>query len=72
MLERLIDHAARPDVAYGHRASMLQDVEARRPTEIGYLNGGIVRFGRENGVPTPLNEAVVALIKGVEAGWTAS
>ncbi len=28
--EDLIDHAARPDVAYGHKASMLQDVEARR------------------------------------------
>jgi 2-dehydropantoate 2-reductase len=49
---------------------MLQDVEARRPTEIDYLNGGIVRFGREQGVPTPLNEAVTALIKGLEASWT--
>jgi 2-dehydropantoate 2-reductase len=28
--EELIDHAARPDVAYDHKASMLQDVEARR------------------------------------------
>ena len=32
---------------------MLQDVEARRLTEIDYLNGGISRFGREHGVPTP-------------------
>jgi hypothetical protein len=32
---------------------MLQDVEARRPTEVDYLNGGIARFGRELGVPTP-------------------
>jgi len=68
--EELIDHAARPDVAYDHKASMLQDVEARRPTEIDYLNGGIVRFGLEQGVPTPLNEAVTALIKGLEASWT--
>jgi 2-dehydropantoate 2-reductase len=67
--EELIDHAARPDVAHGHKASMLQDVEARRPTEIDYLNGGIARFGRELGVPTPLNDAVTALIKGVEASW---
>jgi len=67
--EELIDHAARPDVAYGHKASMLQDVEARRPTEIDYLNGGIARFGRELGVPTPLHDAVTALIKGVEASW---
>jgi 2-dehydropantoate 2-reductase len=67
--EELIDHAAKPEVAYDHKASMLQDVEARRQTEIDYLNGGIVRFGREHGVPTPLNEAAVALIKGMEASW---
>jgi 2-dehydropantoate 2-reductase len=67
--EELIDHAARPDVAYDHKASMLQDVEARRPTEIDYLNGGIARFGREQGVPTPLNDAVTALIKGLETSW---
>jgi 2-dehydropantoate 2-reductase len=51
---------------------MLQDVEARRQTEVEYLNGGIVRFGREHGVATPLNEAVVALIEGMEASWTQS
>jgi 2-dehydropantoate 2-reductase len=67
--EELIDHAARPDVAYGHKASMLQDVEARRPTEVDYLNGGIARFGRELGVPTPLHDTITALIKGVEASW---
>jgi 2-dehydropantoate 2-reductase len=67
--EDLIDHAAKPDVAYDHKASMLQDLEARRQTEVDYLSGGIVRFGREHGVPTPLNEAVVALIKGVEHSW---
>jgi 2-dehydropantoate 2-reductase len=67
--EELIDHAARPEVAYDHKASMLQDVEARRETEIDYLNGGIVRFGREHGVPTPLNEAILALVKGLERSW---
>jgi len=67
--ETLIDYAARPDVAYDHKASMLQDVEARRETEIDFLNGGVVRFGREHGVPTPLNEAVTALIKGTERAW---
>jgi 2-dehydropantoate 2-reductase len=67
--EALIDHAAKPEVAYGHKASMLQDIEARRTTEVDYLNGGIVRFGREHGVPTPLNEAIWALVKGVEQSW---
>jgi 2-dehydropantoate 2-reductase len=68
--EELIDHAAKPEVAYDHKASMLQDVEARRPTEIDYLNGGIVRFGDEQVVPTPLNAAIWALVKGLEASWT--
>ena len=67
--EELIDHAAKPEVAYGHKASMLQDVEARRATEIDFLNGGIARFGRELGVPTPLNDAITSLIKGLEASW---
>ncbi len=68
--EELIDHAARPEVAYGHKASMLQDVEAHRRTEVDFLNGGIARFGRELGVPTPLHDAVTALIKGVEKSWS--
>ena len=67
--EELIDHAAKPEVAYDHKASMLQDVEARRPTEIDYLNGGLVRVGEEHGVPTPLNRAVWALVKGLESSW---
>src|SRR5439155_17400395 len=67
--EDLIDHAAKPEVAYDHKASMLQDVEAQRPTEIDYLNGGIVRFGREHGVPTPLNRAIWSLVKGLEQSW---
>jgi 2-dehydropantoate 2-reductase len=67
--EELIDHAAKPEVAYDHKASMLQDVEARRPTEIDYLNGGIVRFGDEHGVPTPMNRAIWGLVKGLERSW---
>jgi 2-dehydropantoate 2-reductase len=67
--EDLIDHAAKPEVAYDHKASMLQDVEARRATEIDYLNGGIVGFGKARGVPTPLNQAVWALIRGLEESW---
>ena len=67
--EELIDHAAKPEVAYDHKASMLQDVEARRPTEIDYLNGGIVRFGDELSIPTPLNLAIWTLVKGLERSW---
>ncbi len=68
--EELIDYAARPEVAYGHKASMLQDVEARRTTEVDYLNGGIAEFGRRYGVATPGHDMIWALVKGVEASWT--
>jgi 2-dehydropantoate 2-reductase len=68
--EDLIDHAAKPEVAYDHKASMLQDVEARRPTEIDYLNGGIVAAGAQHDVATPLNAAIWALVKGLERSWT--
>jgi 2-dehydropantoate 2-reductase len=67
--EELIDHAARRDVAYDHKASMLQDVEARRATEIDFLNGGIVRFGEAHAVATPHNRAIWALVRGLERSW---
>jgi 2-dehydropantoate 2-reductase len=67
--EELIDHAARRDVAYDHKASMLQDVEAHRQTEIDFLNGGIVRFGDEHGVPTPHHRAIWALVRGLKRSW---
>jgi 2-dehydropantoate 2-reductase len=51
------------------KASMLQDVEARRPTEIAAINGAIVREGEARGIPVPLNRAMVALIQGLEASW---
>jgi 2-dehydropantoate 2-reductase len=64
--EELFDHAARKDVAYGHKPSMLQDVEAGRETEIDFLNGAIVAFGERHGVDAPLNRALTALVKGIE------
>ncbi|MGH9580553.1 MAG: ketopantoate reductase family protein [Terriglobales bacterium] len=53
-----------------HQASMLQDVLARRQTEVDFMNGAIVEWGRKTGVPTPLNRAVWSLIKGLEHSWT--
>jgi 2-dehydropantoate 2-reductase len=43
--------------------SMYDDWKAGRPTEIDYLNGYIVQKGRELGIPTPVNEALTAMIK---------
>lgn len=64
---QLLTEGAR--VNYAHRPSMLQDVLARRPTEIDMLNGGIVREARAAGLEAPLNAAVAALVTGLEASW---
>jgi 2-dehydropantoate 2-reductase len=48
------------------RASMLQDFEAGRRTEIDVINGAVVHAGDEQGVAVPLNRAFVALVKGWE------
>jgi 2-dehydropantoate 2-reductase len=53
-----------------HRASMLQDALAKRPTEVDFMNGAIVRWGDQLGVPTPLNRALWELVKGLEHSWT--
>jgi 2-dehydropantoate 2-reductase len=66
--EELFDFAARREIAYDHKPSMLQDVEAGRQTEIDFLNGAIVDFGDRYGVDAPLNRALTALVKGLERG----
>ena len=48
------------------KASMLQDFEAGRRTEIDVINGAVVRGADETGTPAPLNRALVALVKGWE------
>jgi 2-dehydropantoate 2-reductase len=53
-----------------HKSSMLQDIEAGRPTEVDFMNGAIVHWGEKAGVPTPLNRALWALVKGLEHSST--
>ena len=50
------------------RPSLAQDVKKGRLTEVDFLNGLVVRRGKEVGVPTPVNEQVVGLTKRVESG----
>jgi 2-dehydropantoate 2-reductase len=53
-----------------HYPSMLEDVKARRPTEIELISGALVREGERLGVPVPLHTALYRLIKAKEASWT--
>lgn len=48
------------------RSSMWEDLQRGRPTEVDLLNGEIVRLGAAHGVPTPLNAAVVRLVRECE------
>jgi 2-dehydropantoate 2-reductase len=52
--------------AGGHKPSMLMDVEANRRTEIDYINGKIVEYGKRAGIATPYNKTLQSLIKGIE------
>jgi 2-dehydropantoate 2-reductase len=56
----------------GHRhfPSMLEDVEARRPTELESINGALVREAERRGVPVPLQTAVYRLVKAREASYS--
>lgn len=49
------------------KGSMLQDVEARRQTEIDVMCGAIIEAGTRLNIPTPCNRAMLGLIKGLEA-----
>lgn len=51
------------------KPSMLQDVEAKRKTEIEVINGAVVREADRLGVAVPLNRAMTALIGGLEGSW---
>lgn len=55
--------------AVGGKASMLQDVEAKRQTEIEVINGAIVDAGKRTGVATPVNETMVWMIQAKQAHY---
>ncbi|MCX6658005.1 MAG: 2-dehydropantoate 2-reductase [Euryarchaeota archaeon] len=48
-------------------SSMLQDVEQGNRTEIGQINGAFCRTGGDRGIPTPLNNALVAMVGSLES-----
>ena len=72
-------HAARLERSKGYiyrnyyplrtaKASMLQDLERGKKTEIQMINGYVGAMGRKYGVPTPFNDLVVKIITDIEEG----
>jgi len=50
------------------KASMLQDIEQGKKTEVDAINGVVSSYGRNVGCPTPMNDRVVELIHQIEDG----
>jgi 2-dehydropantoate 2-reductase len=63
-LESEIDHKIS---SYTNYSSMCQDIMKGKKTEISFLNGKIVEFGKKHGIATPVNETMVGLIRFLEA-----
>ena len=55
-------------VALPGKASMLQDLEHGRPTEVPMINGYVSEVGKKHGIPTPFNDTVVSIVRRIEAG----
>ncbi|MDX6484922.1 MAG: 2-dehydropantoate 2-reductase [Gaiellaceae bacterium] len=55
---------------FAHRPSMLEDVEARRRTEIELITGALVREAERHAVPVPLHTALYRLVKAKEASYS--
>ena len=53
--------------AGNHKPSMLMDIENGRRTEIDYINGKFVEYGRRAGIETPYNITLQSLVKGLES-----
>lgn len=50
------------------KASMLQDLEKGKKTEVDSINGVVATQGRKHGVPTPYNDKIISVVHGIEEG----
>lgn len=50
------------------KASMLQDLEKGKKTEVDAINGSVSAYGKKTGFPTPVNDKVVEIIHKIEDG----
>ena len=68
---RLLDALVGKGGTGANMSSLCVDLLKQRRTEIDVLNGVVVRLGRELGIPTPVNAAFVAAVKGLESHYLA-
>lgn len=64
-----VSHGQSGGDEYGHVTSMLDDVRNRRPTEVDWITGSIVREAHKAGVSAPYHETLYRLVKAHETSW---
>ena len=52
-----------------NKSSLCLDILSRRPSEIDFINGAVARLGKRHGIPTPVNQTLVAAVKGLESHY---
>jgi len=66
---KAVSHGKTGEADYAHVFSMLDDVRAKRLTEVDWLTGAILREADKLGIAAPLHELLYGLVKGIEYGW---
>lgn len=59
-------YAASEGLPETFKTSILQSLELKRPTEIDFINGSVVEWGKKFEIPTPVNRTLVTCVKGIE------
>ncbi len=59
-------YAASEGLPATFKTSIQQSLEMKRPTEIDFINGSVVEWGKKYGIPTPVNQTLVTCVKGLE------
>ena len=62
----ILGKIAGPNGTPQNKSSLRMDIENERPSEIDYINGAVVKMAREHGIAVPVNEALLALVHGIQ------
>lgn len=65
----ILEPLVSPDGTGASKSSLCADLLNERPTEIDTIAGAVVRLGLTHGIPTPINQTLVAAVKGRESHY---
>ena len=62
----ILGKIAGPNGTPQNKSSLRVDIENRRPSEIDYINGAVVKIAKQHGIPVPINETLVTLVHALQ------